>query len=70
MNHRDSSDLSILAMAAVLRRIGNRAVRNAQDESRRLGVPNVFSRNGRLYFELPSGEITVRNPFGPPPGDE
>ena len=49
--------------AAELQRIGNRAVRAAQEESRRLGVPNVYSRDGALYFELPSGEITQKNPF-------
>lgn len=44
-------------------RIGNRAVHAAQEENRRLGIPNVYSRNGKLYFELPNGEITQKNPF-------
>ena len=48
--------------AAELQRIGNRAVRAAQEESRRLGVPNVYSRDGILYFELPNGEITQKDP--------
>ena len=38
--------------AADVHRIATRAVRRAQEESRRLGVPNVYSRNGRLYYEL------------------
>lgn len=46
-----------------LRRIGNRAVRKAQEENRRLGIPNAFSRRGKIYFELPSGRITETNPF-------
>ena len=37
-------------------RIGNRAVRAAQEENRRLGIPNVYSINGILYYELPNGE--------------
>jgi hypothetical protein len=49
--------------ATELQRIGNRAVRAAQEESRRLGVPNVYSKDGVLYFELPSGELTQKNPF-------
>lgn len=49
--------------AVELQRIGNRAVRKAQEESRRLGVPNVYSRNGTLYYELPNGEITTKDPF-------
>jgi len=50
-------------MAVELQRIANRAVRAAQEESRRLGVPNAYSRNGVPYFELPTGEITQKNPF-------
>jgi len=50
--------------AAEIRRIATRAVRKAQDESRRLGVANVYSRNGRLYFDpqepIDSGSSTSR----------
>ena len=49
--------------AAEIQRIGNRAVRAAQEESRRMGVPNVYSLNGKLYYELPNGEITDKSPF-------
>lgn len=50
-------------------RIGNRAVRRAQEESRRLGVPNVYSINGILYYELPNGELSREDPYkGPPEG--
>lgn len=44
-------------------RIGNRAVKKAQEENRNKGIPNVYSRNGKLYFELPDGTITDKNPF-------
>ncbi len=43
-------------------RIGNRAVRKAQEENRRLGLPNVYSRNGRAYWELPDGTLTMTPP--------
>ena len=46
-----------------LLRIGNVAVSKAQDESRRLGVPNVYSINGRLYYETPSGELSTTDPY-------
>jgi len=39
-------------------RIGKKAVKEAQARSLRNGVPNVYSRNCKPYFELPSGEIT------------
>lgn len=32
-------------------RIGNRAVHGAQDESRRLGVPNWYSINGKIVSD-------------------
>ncbi len=45
-------------------RIFRTAVREAQEESRRLGVPNVYSYNGQIYYELPSGELTRTPPEG------
>lgn len=44
-------------------RIGNRAVHKAQEENRRKGIPNVYSRNGKRYWELPDGTITTVSPF-------
>ncbi|MCE2393315.1 hypothetical protein J4G02_01735 [Candidatus Poribacteria bacterium] len=39
-------------------RIGNRAVKRAQEEDRKKGIPNVYSFNGHIYYELPNGELT------------
>jgi hypothetical protein len=44
-------------------RVANRAVDRAQEESRRLGVPNVYSMNGRLYYETSTGELSAVDPF-------
>jgi hypothetical protein len=41
-------------------RIGNAAVREAQAENHRLGLPNIYSRNGRIIYEMPDGEIIVK----------
>ena len=57
------SDIEIYQQAVELEQIGNDAVKTAQAENRRLGIPNVYSRNGKLYYELPNGEITTKNPF-------
>jgi hypothetical protein len=38
------------------------AVREAQAESRRLGVPNVYSFNGQIYYELPNGDFVRELP--------
>jgi len=39
------------------------AVNDAQNESRRLGIPNVYSINGRLYYETPTGELSASDPY-------
>lgn len=52
--------------AAELMRIANRAVRRAQEESRQKGVPNVYSINGILYYELPNGELSRSDPYTEP----
>ena len=44
-------------------RIANLAVAKAQEESRRMGVPNVYSINGRIYYETPTGELSASDPF-------
>ncbi len=44
-------------------RIGNRAVKKAQEENRKKGIPNVYDFNGYLYYELPNGELTKKDPY-------
>jgi hypothetical protein len=46
--------------------IVNRAVRKAQDENRRKGVPNVYVVNGTLVWQLPDGTITAVDPMRQP----
>lgn len=51
--------------AAMIRitRIGSRAIKKAQQENREKGLPSVYSKNKRLYYELPDGTITMKNPM-------
>lgn len=44
-------------------KIANRAVKKAQDENRRLGLPNVYARNGKVVYELPDGTLSTINPI-------
>ena len=41
-------------------RISNKATQKAQEENRRLGLPNVFYRNGRIVYEMPDGSIKTK----------
>ncbi|MGE3242814.1 MAG: hypothetical protein AB7I57_17205 [Pirellulales bacterium] len=47
----------------VLTKIGNRAVQDAQEENRCRGIPNVYSINGVLYWELPDGTLSRTDPY-------
>jgi hypothetical protein len=44
-------------------RIGNQGVQAAQENNRRLGIPNVYSINGVLYWELPDGTLSRTDPY-------
>jgi hypothetical protein len=56
-------DLASLTRLDRILRIGRQATQKAQEESRQMGVPNVYSIDGQLYYELPSGELTTEDPF-------
>lgn len=43
--------VKIDSTAKELTKIFNEAVHRAQEENRRLGFPNVYSRGGRIYRE-------------------
>jgi len=63
MNRNQPKNIETYLRGIEIERIGNRAVRRAQEENRRRGIPNAYSRNGKLYFELPDGKLTDINPF-------
>ena len=50
-------------MTSSIQQIGNDAVRTAQRQNLENGIPNVYSKNGVLYFQLHDGTITMDNPF-------
>lgn len=43
-------------------KIGARAVKKAQEENRRHGLPSVYSKNKKIYYELPDGTMTTKRP--------
>jgi hypothetical protein len=48
--------------AAELTKLGNRGMKKAQEENHKLGLPNVYSKNGTIYYQLPNGKITTKKP--------
>ncbi len=63
MQRPKTNRVGLREQARHLERIGAQAARQAQQESRRRGVPNVYSWRGRLVFEHPhSGRILRSDP--------
>lgn len=46
-----------------INRIFNRAVKRVREENKKMGLPNVYCKNGTMYFELPNGSLTLKNPL-------
>ena len=62
----DKETLELSRLALEFERIGKAGAMAAQEESRRLGVPNVYVINGQLYYELPNGELSLEDPYVEP----
>lgn len=60
---QDELSLETYKQAHEFLRIGNWAAKRAQEENRKKGIPNVYSFNGHIYYELPNGELTKENPY-------
>ena len=46
-----------------LLKLGNRAIKKAQENNRKNGIPNMYCINGKIIFELPNGELTTQYSF-------
>lgn len=53
-------DISVYETVALWTRLFNKAVKEAQAVNHKNGLPNVFSRNGRIYYEYPDGRIVMK----------
>ncbi len=60
---RDELSVKAYKQTCEFLRIGNRAVKRAQEENRKKGIPNVYSYKGHIYYELPNGELTKEDPL-------
>jgi hypothetical protein len=60
---KNINELTGYELTVAMLRIGNTAVKKAQQRNREAGIPNVYSHNGQLYYELPNGKLTFEDPF-------
>ena len=63
MKDNQSKDLKFYQKAALFNRLFSRAVKDAQENNRQKGITNVYSFNGKTFYELPDGEITSESPL-------
>ena len=59
----DSLSLEAHKQTREFLRIGNHAIKKAQEENRKKGISNAYSYSGHIYYELPNGELTRENPI-------
>ena len=59
--NKEFSDSSIRALN--IWRIANAAVKEAQEKNRQMGIPNVYSFNGKIYHENKDGDLVKGSPF-------
>lgn len=55
---QDELSLETHRQALEFLRIANCAAKRAQEENRKKGIPNVYSFNEHIYYELPNGALT------------
>ena len=60
-NRMTKKDYELLIQTTSL---GTAAITQAQEENRQKGLPNVYSKDGKIYFQLPDGSITMNPPKG------
>lgn len=49
--------------AALIAKIGKKAVNAVKTENRKKGIPIVFSEDGTVFYELPDGTVTTISPL-------
>ena len=63
MTDQERFDLETYYEGIELQEIAAEAARAAREENRRHGLANVYSHNGKVFYELPNGELTLTDPF-------
>ena len=56
-------DIELYQEAFSIQEIGNKAVKEALKENQEKNIPSVFSKDGKIFYKMPNGEITQKSPF-------
>jgi hypothetical protein len=63
MEVKKFSDLELYLKGMEIESIGNLAIRGVQSENKELGIPLVYSVDGKIFYELADGSVTINSPF-------
>lgn len=63
MKKEQLNDLATYQMASRFTNLFNKAIQEVREDNKKQGLPNVFSRNGQIFYEMPDGEITSESPL-------
>ena len=63
MEVKQFDNIKLYQTMALWTRLFNKGIREAAEINRRNGLPNVLSLNGRIFYELPNGDIVDKNPL-------
>lgn len=62
MKLKKINDIKLYQEAVLFSKLFNEAVKETQEENRQKGIPNVYSRDGKFFYELPNGDIVTELP--------
>ncbi len=57
-------DIGVYETATLWTRLFHKAVKRAQEKNHQHGLPNIFSRNGKIYYEFPNGKRVMKEELG------
>ena len=63
MKAKQLENSSVYKDAFYIQKIGNRAVKSVLERNQKKNIASVFSKEGKIFYKLPSGEITEKSPF-------
>ncbi|WDE97682.1 hypothetical protein PQO03_17800 [Lentisphaera profundi] len=63
MKSKQLESSSVYKDAFYIQKIGNRAVKSVLERNQKKNIASVFSKEGKIFYKLPSGEITEKSPF-------
>ena len=63
MTDKDKKELELIKMTNKFLYYANLSARKAQEENHRKGIPNVYEKDNTIFWHMPNGSITTKNPF-------